>query len=103
MGRSRAGFELLDWGDRRWKHGRDTCPLTAADRSRIAEYVAGKRFSCATQKIATPSAQRYSPTPKTVCVARLFSLACVGLGVREAARPSDGCMRKNGNTTVPMP
>ena len=52
MGRSRAGFELLDWGDRRWKHGRDTCPLAAADRSRIAEYVAGKRFSCATQKIA---------------------------------------------------
>ena len=38
MGRSRAGFELLDWGDRRWKHGRDTCPLAAADRSRIAEY-----------------------------------------------------------------
>ena len=35
----------------------------------------------------------------------LLSLACVGWGVREAAIPSpnDGCMTKNGNTTVASP
>src|SRR5215210_5096933 len=33
-------------------------------------------------QLTKASANKYSPTPKTVCVARLFSLACIGLGVR---------------------
>ena len=53
----------------------------------------------------TPSAHTYSPTPKTVCVTRLFTLACVGLGVFDdiMPSPSEGCRRKNGKTTVAIP
>ena len=59
--------------------------------------------SCSTR--LTPSAHRYRPRPNTPCVIRLLSLACIGLGVLVAAtpRPNDGCITKNGNTTVPMP
>ena len=47
----------------------------------------------------TASPDTYSPTPNTLCVIRLLSLACVGLCARDEAtpRPSNGCRTKNGH------